>query len=145
MSKYASFILQGYREIVRLILEDVAQNGLQDNSYFYITVDTSRKDVILPDFVRAKYPEQISLVLQHQFSNLKVGSTAFQVELSFGGVPTTLSIPYEALIVFADPAHDFALPLQSKTPQKTNDPGTDGVEAPSKGADIIRLTPKKKT
>lgn len=116
---YAPYVQNAFRELVRKVLTDVAQNGLPDGSHFFITFQTNRSDVVIPDFVRAKYPTQMSIVLQHQFEDLHADNTAFGVTLTFGGVASPLSIPYDALISFADPGTDFGFafePVPTRTP-----------------------------
>jgi hypothetical protein len=125
MSKnYKPFLQKAFRSVVREILSDVAKNGLDGESHYFITFQTNRDDVIIPDFVRAKYPQEISIVLQNQFSNLIVQDDSFSVDLTFGGVTSTLTIPYTALKVFADPAVQFALSFEPTEPvqkeEKTN-------------------------
>ena len=133
---YKPFLQKALRIAVRDILADVALNGLQGDSHYFITFQTNRSDVQIPDFVRAKYPEEISIILQNQFSNLTAGTDSFSVDLAFGGVSSTLIVPYTAIKVFADPAAQFMLsfePVQSDTESKT-------TSDTNKSADIIDLT-----
>lgn len=109
---YNTYVQQAMRMMIRDILSDVAEHGLQGESHFFITFQTDRDDVKLPPFVRAKYPQQMSIVLQHQYENLNAGLDGFSVELAFGGVPATIFIPYTAVIQFADPSCDFGLVLE---------------------------------
>ena len=77
MSKnYKPYLEKAFRQVVKDILSEVAKNGLTDESHYFITFQTNRDDVIIPDFVRAKYPEEISIILQNQFSNLIVRDTS---------------------------------------------------------------------
>lgn len=131
---YKPYLQKAFRGVVRDILDDVARNGLRGDSHYFITFQTNRDDVVIPDFVRAKYPEEISIILQNQFSNLIVSNEFFSVDLAFGGVNTTLTIPYTALKVFADPAAQFALSFEPIVPQKAE-------QHPDKSSDdIIDLT-----
>ena len=76
MSKdYKPFLQKAFRSIVREILSDVAKNGLEGESHYFMTFQTDRDDVVIPDFVRTKYPQEISIILQNQFSNLIVLQT----------------------------------------------------------------------
>ena len=109
---YKPFLQKALRSAVRDILGDVAKNGLSGDSHYFITLKTDRDDVKIPDFVRAKYPYEISIVLQNQFSNLIVGDASFSVDLAFGGVTSTLTIPYTAITVFADPSAQFMLSFE---------------------------------
>ena len=135
MSKdYKPYLQKAFRLVVHDILADVAKNGLNGDSHYFITFQTNRPDVQMPDFVRAKYPEEISIILQNQFSNLTVEKDSFSVDLTFGGVSSTLTVPYTALKVFADPAAQFALSFEPILPDKT--PKT----SHSQDGEIIDLT-----
>jgi len=131
---YKPYLQKAFRHVVHDVLSDVAKNGLQGDSHYFITFQTNREDVVIPDFVRAKYPEEISIILQNQFSNLIVADDYFSVDLAFGGVNATLTVPYTALKVFADPSAQFALSFEPEQPV------TKKAEAASEPADIIDLT-----
>lgn len=121
---YNTYVQRAMRTIIRDVLADVAENGLQGDSHFFITFQTDREDVKIPPFVRAKYPTQMSIVLQHQFENLNVGLDGVSVELAFGGVPASIFIPYTAIIQFADPSCAFGLvlePVSENQPQKSEE------------------------
>ena len=109
---YNSYVQRAMRTMIRDILSDAVDNGLQGESHFFITFQTDREDVKIPPFVRVKYPNQMSIVLQHQFENLNAGLDGFSVELAFGGVPATIFVPYTAIIQFADPSCEFGLVLE---------------------------------
>ncbi len=109
---YKPFLQKAYRQVIRDVLADVAQKGLTGDSHYFITFQTNRDDVVIPDFVRVKYPEEISIVLQNQFENLTVNADAFSVDLSFGGVMSTLIVPWTAVKIFADPAAQFMLSFE---------------------------------
>lgn len=109
---YSAYMQKALRGVVHDILADVARDGLNGEAYYYITFETNRPDVIIPDFVRAKYPKEISIVLQNQFSHLVVEPAFFEVDLAFGGVNTTVHVPFCALKFFADPSAQFGLTLE---------------------------------
>ncbi|MBR5130039.1 MAG: stringent starvation protein B [Alphaproteobacteria bacterium] len=109
---YNMYVQRAMRTIIRDILSDAMENGLQGESHFFITFQTDREDVKLPPYVCAKYPQQMSIILQHQYENLNVGLDGFSVELAFGGVPATIYVPYTAIIQFADPSCEFGLVLE---------------------------------
>ena len=104
---YEPFIQKAFRYLLKDVLKEVSQHGLQGESHLFITFQTNRQDVVIPEFVRAKYPEQMSIILQHQFENLIANETEFSVDLAFGGVSTTLVIPYSAVLQFSDTAANF--------------------------------------
>lgn len=113
---YKPYLQKAFRQVVKDILSEVQKNGLEGESHYFMTFQTNRNDVIIPDFVRAKYPEEISIILQNQFSNLIVGDTSFSVDLAFGGVNSTLTVPFGALKVFADPSVQFMLTFEPEAP-----------------------------
>src|ERR1700689_323364 len=92
------------RGVVRTVLADVAKKGLPGEHHFKITFNTTAPGVRLSDRMRAQYPEAMTIVMQHQFWDLHVDDDAFEVGLSFGGVPERLAVPFEAVTAFYDPA-----------------------------------------
>ena len=119
---YRSYLQKALLTAVHDILETVAQEGIEPDCAYYLTLETNREDVALPDFVRQKYPTEITLVLENQFENLCVDSEKITVDLAFGGVSSTVCIPFRAIKQFADPHHNFVLAFQPQPPaepQKT--------------------------
>ncbi|MDR2901968.1 MAG: ClpXP protease specificity-enhancing factor SspB [Lactobacillales bacterium] len=109
---YKTYLRKAHTQVVKDILSDVAQNGLEGNRHYFITFATNHPGVQIPDFVKQKYPRAITIALQHQFFNLNVRADSFSVDLAFGGIPCTLVVPYAALIAFADPSASFILPFE---------------------------------
>ena len=101
------------RGVVRTVLADVAKKGLPGEHHFKITFNTSAPGVRLSDRMRAQYPEAMTIILQHQFWDLRVDETAFEVGLSFGGVPERLAVPFEAVTAFFDPAVQFGFQFET--------------------------------
>ena len=118
MLDYDLFLQNSKRYMIREILKQVADEGLSSENHFLISFRTNREDVLIPDFVRAKYPEEITIILQHQFENLIVNDTFFEVDLAFGGVHSTLRIPYTAITQFGDPSQNFGFLLTPQNPPK---------------------------
>ncbi|MBB2167009.1 hypothetical protein HLH36_01330 [Gluconacetobacter aggeris] len=108
---YDSWIEDAYRGVMLRALDHVGREGLPDGHHFYITYRTDWPGVVLPNRLRAQYPHEITIVLQHQFWDLKVDEDAqtISVGLSFGGVGSTLVIPVDAVTAFADPHVRLAL------------------------------------
>ena len=100
-------IRQNLYKIVREILQEVTEKGLEGEDYFVLQFQTPKATI--PDFVRARYPQEITIVLQHQFQDLALTANAIEVVLTFGGVASNVVIPYETLLVFANPATGLAL------------------------------------
>jgi hypothetical protein len=101
------------RGVVRDALRRVEKQGLIGAHHFCLTFDTNFPGVEIPDFLREQYPDEMMIILQHQFSGLKVKDDQFQVTLSFKKIPAALIVPFAALTQFADPGVQFALQFQS--------------------------------
>ncbi len=108
---YGEWTDNALREVVASAISYVAEHGLPGEHHFYITFRTDLPGVVIPAHIRAQYPEVMTIILQHQFWNLKLdhAARAFSVGLSFGGVETTLVIPLAAVTGFADPAVRFGM------------------------------------
>ena len=91
--------------LLKDLLNEIGQKGLQDESYLMIAFETPGS--VIPDFVRAKYPKEMTIVLQYQFDNLSATDDSFSVDLSFGGVSTTIVVPFQNLKAVVDPATNF--------------------------------------
>jgi uncharacterized protein len=108
---YGRFVERALRSVVREALAFVASHGLPGRHHLYITFRTDHPEVAIDDGLRARYPAEMTIVLEHQFWDLEVGDAGFAVGLSFGDVPHRLEIPFEAVTVFADPSVEFGLQL----------------------------------
>lgn len=100
------------RSVVRDALKRAEKQGLIGSHHFCITFKTHFPGVEIPDFLREQYPDEMMIILQHQFSGLKVKDDHFQVTLSFKKIPATLTIPFSALTQFVDPGVQFGLQFQ---------------------------------
>jgi hypothetical protein len=106
---YPALVDRALRQVVRLALEQADGGELPGQHYFYISFSTQFPGVVMDDDLRAMHPETLSIVLQYQFENLKVGINHFEVTLYFGGEAKHLSVPYDAVLGFVDPYISFAL------------------------------------
>ena len=106
---YDKLVEKSLKHVVIESLKIAADEGLPGEHHFYITFKTNHPNARVSAQLLNQYPEDMTIVLQHQFANLMVGSTYFEVDLSFGGIPQTLRIPYDAITYFADPYAKFAL------------------------------------
>jgi len=113
--RYDLLTQQALRGVVRSVLTDTAKKGLPGDHHFYISFDTRADGVRLSDRLRAQYPEEMTIILQHQFWDLKVGEEDFEVGLSFGGIPERLTVPFEAINGFFDPSVQFGLQFEEVT------------------------------
>jgi hypothetical protein len=116
---YERWIANALRHVVVQAIEHVAKHGLPGGHHFYIAFRTAYPGVVIPARLRAQYPEEMTIVLQHQFWDLKLDHEArtISVGLSFGGVPSTLVIPLDALVSFADPQIRYALRFDPIEPE----------------------------
>jgi len=110
--RYDILAREALRGVVRTVLEDAAKNGLPGDHHFYITFDTQAEGVLLSQRMRAQYPAEMTIVLQHQFWDLSVSADAFELGLSFGGVPERLTVPFAAINGFFDPSVQFGLQFE---------------------------------
>jgi len=113
--RYDLLTQQALRGVLRSVLTDAAKKGLPGDHHFYISFDTRAEGVHLSDRLRTQYPDEMTIILQHQFWDLKVGEEEFEVGLSFGGVPERLTVPFEAINGFFDPSVKFGLQFEEVT------------------------------
>lgn len=110
--RYDLLTQQALRSVVRGVLADAAKKGLVGDHHFYISFDTRADGVKLSQRLRSQYPEEMTIILQHQFWDLTVTDDEFEVGLSFGGIPERLSVPFEAINGFFDPSVQFGLQFE---------------------------------
>ena len=110
--RYDLLTQQALRGVVRSVLTDTAKKGLPGDHHFYISFDTTAAGVHMSDRLRAQYPDEMTIILQHQFWDLKVSEDEFEVGLSFGGVPERLTVPFDAVNGFFDPSVQFGLQFE---------------------------------
>jgi uncharacterized protein len=137
--RYDILVQDALRGMVRDVLADAARKGLTGDHHFFITFDTTAEGVRLSDRLREQYPEEMSIVLQHQFWDLKVTDKAFEVGLSFGGVAERLYIPFAAIKGFADPSVQFGLQFE----ELTASPNEGGAKAESAAEPQAAPPPKR--
>ncbi|RDV05019.1 SspB family protein [Undibacter mobilis] len=128
--RYDLLTQQALRGVVRAVLADTAKKGLPGDHHFYISFETQAEGVRLSDRLRAQYPEDMTIILQHQFWDLSVTDTGFEVGMSFGGIPEKLYIPFAAVTGFFDPSVQFGLQFEEMTEEQA----ADAVAAKDAGA-----------
>ncbi len=106
------------RQVMVRALAHAAEHGLPGGHHFYVTFRTDHPNTVIPKRLLAQYPQEMTIVLQHQFWDLKLDEAAgeFSVGLSFGGVPSTLHIPLDAVTAFADPEVRFGINFHPRMP-----------------------------
>ena len=113
--RYDILAQEALRGVMRKVLAEVARTGLPGNHHFFITFLTGAPGVRISPRLREKYPEQMTIVIQFQYWDLKVTDTGFEVGLSFSDVPERLEIPFSAVRGFYDPSVNFELEFDVKT------------------------------
>jgi hypothetical protein len=109
---YEKWVEEALRVVIKRALEQTVLNGLLGDHHFFITFLTGQADVKIPAHLRSEHPEEMTIVLQHQFNDLDVTDVGFSVSLSFGGRLCHLQVPYSSIVTFADPAVNFVLQLK---------------------------------
>ncbi|MCE9508599.1 MAG: hypothetical protein K8R48_09870 [Alphaproteobacteria bacterium] len=109
------------RGVVKQALQEVVDKGIVDDHHFYITFFTDHPGVKVPNYLKERYPGEMTIVLQHQFYDLEVNDEKFTVMLSFNNVPERLVIPLAAITIFADPSVNFALQFQPLTDEEEDE------------------------
>ncbi len=151
--RYDELVQDALRGVVRTVLERVASEGLPGDHHFFIAFKSGAPGVVIPAHLRKRYPDEMTIVLQHRFWDLKVEDERFSVGLSFGGRSETLVIPFRAITGFVDPSVQFALqfaeatettmpaaPKQDQPPEDAPPKKPSGTkkEAPG-GAEVVAL------
>ncbi len=124
---YDALVQEALLGVIVNLLTDAAKQGLPGEHHFYIAFDTTHMGVVMPEYLRAQHPKEMTIVLQHQFWDLDIFEDGFSVQLSFHGKPEYLSIPFDALTGFLDPSVQFGLQFKSEAGQA----GAGGAQAPS--------------
>ncbi len=125
--RYDLLVQDALRGVVRQVLTDVARNGLQGEHHFFITFKTATPGLRLSSRMRERYPDEMTVILQHQFWGLTVTDAGFEVGLSFNNMPERLYVPFVAITMFQDPSVTFGLKFDTKD-------GAAPADAPSKPA-----------
>ena len=110
--QYHLLVDKALRGVIKEALKEVSEWGLFDNHHFYITFYTDSEKVILPNYLKAQYSSEMTIVLQRQFENLNVDDSGFSVELKFNGKKEHIYIPFDTISAFSDPAVNFSLQFE---------------------------------
>jgi uncharacterized protein len=122
---YGNLMHNAMRGLIQTVLTDVSRNGLPGNHHFFITFDTTHPDVIIADWLRSRYPTEMTIVIQNWFENLDVTDTGFSITLNFGNNPEPMIIPFDALRTFVDPSVEFGLRFESHEEEEDEDEDED--------------------
>ena len=143
---YGTLMHRAMRGLIQTVLADVATNGLPGAHHFFITFDTTHPGVAIADWLRERYPSEMTVVLQHWFENLEVEDDLFRVTLNFGHQPEPMVIPFDAVRTFVDPSVEFGLRFESQS-DDGEDEDEDDTEAeidaeedpPQRDAEVVSL------
>ncbi|WP_372841320.1 SspB family protein [Phaeovulum sp.] len=139
---YGNLMHRAMRGLIQQVLEDVAADGLPGEHHFFITFDTRHPDAKLADWLHARYPEEMTVVIQHWFADLTVDPEGFAITLNFGDAPEPLYIPFDAVRTFVDPSVEFGLRFETQASDEDDDELTEAdleVEEPRVEAEVVSL------
>jgi hypothetical protein len=146
MIPYDEIVQEALRAVVGRVLGEVERTGrLPGNHHFYITFKTALPGVDIPRHLTERFPDEMTIVLQNKFWDLKVHDTWFEVGLSFNQIPARLVIPFAAVTAFVDPAVNFALQFQAQSepagPEPHDEAENDGptVTAAEDGSNVVTV------
>ena len=147
---YGGMMHRAMQRLIADVLEAVAAEGLPGEHHFFITFDTRDPGVQMAQWLRDRYPEEMTIVIQHWFDNLTVTDDHFTITLNFGNAPEPLQIPFDALRTFVDPSVEFGLRFETQDGDDDEDEDEDGEyqlededdgddTPPSGGGEVVRL------
>ncbi|ODM42016.1 SspB family protein [Cereibacter johrii] len=141
---YGNLMHRAMRGLIQSVLEDVAAHGLPGAHHFFITFDTTHPDVAMADWLRARYPQEMTVVIQHWYENLSADDRGFSVTLNFGNQPEPLVIPFDAVRTFVDPSVEFGLRFETHEEDEEEEAGSDedpdgDDEPPRHDAQVVSL------
>lgn len=139
---YGLMMQRALRGVMADALSQVAATGLPGAHHFYITFDTTHAGSVVPDWLRVQHPKQITVVLQHEFSDLEVSPDGFGVRMSFGDRPATLYAPFDAVLTFVDPSVEFGLKFDGTEVEEVEE---EEPAAPAGSAEVVSLDQFRKS
>ncbi|MCV6597637.1 MAG: ClpXP protease specificity-enhancing factor SspB [Mangrovicoccus sp.] len=126
--EYGQLMHKAMRSLIMEVLADVAEHGLPGDHHFFITFDTQHPDVEIAEWLTERYPEEMTVVMQHWFENLTVAADGFSVTLNFGEHPESIFVPYAAIHTFVDPSVEFGLRFETQTSDEDDEDFEDEAE-----------------
>lgn len=145
---YGGMMHRAMQSLIADVLRDVARNGLPGEHHFFITFDTRDEGVEMADWLRERYADEMTIVIQHWFDNLTVDEDGFTITLNFGNSPEPMRIPFDALRTFVDPSVEFGLRFETQDDDDEGDdadetyeevPADDDPDNPPGGGEIVQL------
>ena len=151
---YGNLMHRAMRGLIMTVLKDVQKKGLPGAHHFFITFDTTAPGVEMADWLRARYPAEMTVVLQHWYDDLQITDMGFSVTLNFGNNPERVTVPFDSLRTFVDPSVEFGLRFETHddaaedgdAAQTAAEEGEDpDDDPPPQDAQIVRLDRFRKT
>lgn len=144
---YGGMMHRAMQGLIAEVLTRVAATGLPGDHHFFITFDTREDGVEIADWLRERYPDDMTIVIQHWYEDLRVTNDGFEITLNFGNAPERLVIPFESVRTFVDPSVEFG--LRFETQESDDEDDEDDVaeieieevldDTPKSGADVVSL------
>jgi hypothetical protein len=139
---YGRLMHRAMRDLIQQVLTDVAADGLPGDHHFFITFDTSADGVEIADWLRDRYPDEMTIIIQHWYDGLMVDDAGFSITLNFGDSPEALRIPFDAIRTFVDPSVEFGLRFESTEVSDDgpdDDPPDGESDSAPKDAEVVSL------
>lgn len=138
---YGNLMHRAMRGLILEVLRGVERHGLPGEHHFFITFDTRHPSAQLADWLRERYPEEMTVVMQHWYDALSVNDDGFAITLNFGDNPEPLYIPFDAIRTFVDPSVEFGLRFETQDSDEDEDDDDDAAEAeePRQEAEVVSL------
>ena len=119
---YSQILKKNMLNVFRDVLKNIEANGLQEGHHLYISFKTDSKKVVIPDWLKEKHPKEMTIIIQYEYYNFKVKNESFNICLSFNDIKANITVPFDAVISFADPYANFGLKLiNEETNKKLSD------------------------
>ncbi|MEM1341899.1 MAG: ClpXP protease specificity-enhancing factor SspB [Pseudomonadota bacterium] len=126
--EYGQLMHRAMRGLIKTVLGDVGQNGLPGEHHFFITFDVNAQGVQIAPWLRERYPDEMTIVIQHWFDGLEVDDAGFDITLNFGDQPEALRVPFDAIVTFVDPSVEFGLRFEARTDEAESAHSGTGME-----------------
>lgn len=145
---YGRLMHRAMRSLIQTVLQGVSETGLPGDHHFFITFDTRHPGVEIADWLRDRYPGEMTIVIQHWFDDLRVDDDGFWITLNFGDSPEPLRIPFDSILTFVDPSVEFGLRFETQVEDGPDDePPGDAPQEDDSGtqdaaqhdAEVVRL------
>lgn len=138
---YGNLMHKAMRGLIQTVLTDISENGLPGAHHFFITFDTRHPEVEMAEWLKSRYPEEMTVVIQHWFENLAVTDDGFSITLNFGNSPEPLYIPFDAVHTFVDPSVEFGLRFETQDFDEDEDEDEDEEEDEDQ-APVVEAKPR---